>query len=52
MRYYRHLLDDKGDHERLNDQWDRVCYRLDIYGLVMTQTANVIILIAWLSIQA
>jgi hypothetical protein len=54
----RHLLQiqnemiiGREDREYMNDLWARVCYRLDIYALVITESVNAAILIVWMSIE-
>jgi hypothetical protein len=39
-------------HESLQDLYDRVCYRLDLFALVITQTLNIGLLIFWATLNS
>ena len=45
----RQLMDADDAEKRLHHLWDRVCYRLDLCGLIFTQGVNIVILIVWLT---
>lgn len=55
MKQIHHLMQiqkiEADEREQLNDLWARVCYRLDIYALAITQCANAVILMVWLSME-
>jgi hypothetical protein len=44
-------MDAAEERAHIHDLWNRVCYRLDVYALVITQCANVLVLIMWLSVD-
>ena len=45
------LLSETARMEEIVDMWNHVCYRLDIFALIITQSINVIIFAWWMSLS-
>jgi hypothetical protein len=49
VQQIRLLIEEDTVHAELLDLWDRVCFRLDLYALIVFQLVNAIIMFVWLS---
>jgi hypothetical protein len=48
----RRLIVGNDTHETLQDLYDRVCYRLDLFALVITQALNIGLFIFWATLTS